>query len=358
MNRLLSIGIPTYNRSCCLDVMLQALTASVSPFADQIEVILSDNCSGDATPDIIANWLMRQPAALAARHVRHPENIGVSRNLVSLLYAACGDYFMFLGDDDQLNPDTFGRLLHLLAEKRPVAVIQALWAGRIRGAGTGELRFDEALSLFYEYGNAWAGVVDREAAVRAVNNRGIRGEIEAIVWPQTVFGFLAMHDAQGRHPIEAVDFEIGRPLAESLNITTKAYWLRSLTGLLMAAVLVQHHTSSRAIRSRLLAGHSHGVTGHVRAIFWHALVDEDRTSLTELRQLLRQAFGWRGWAWAALLWLDARPRALRRVAELGYRLSRLGRSASLKARIDAARRQRDLDIENRSTTGKRFGDWF
>jgi glycosyltransferase involved in cell wall biosynthesis len=338
--------------------MLYRLSNQISRFEKDIEIVVSDNCSTDATPEIISDWAAVQNADLIIKHVRQPENIGISRNLVSLLYASTSDYFIFLGDDDQLDSTNFSKLVDLLTEKRPSAVIQARWEGRRRTSKIGRLGFEDALSLFYEYGNAWAGVIDRDAAIKAIDSRALRHEIELIVWPQTVFGYLAMFDLLPLRSVEAVDFEIGRPITKSLNLTNKTYWIRSFKDLLQAAALIQRVTKSTKIRGRFVSFKSVGLVGHIKAIFWNTLVDCDRSSLSEIRNLLVREFGFRGQVCAFMLRLDDYPELLRLISSVGYRLIYVRSGRTLAVKIFETRRKREDEFSNKDKVGKRHGDWF
>jgi len=358
MTRLLTIGIPTYNRGRSLQKMLDCLSKQILSYEKNIEVLISDNCSTDITSEVISDWVACQCSDLLVKHVRQIENIGVSRNLVSLLYESTSDYFIFLGDDDKLDSDGFSKLISLLTEKRPVAVIQARWEGMLRSSRIGSIGFDDALSLFYEYGNAWAGVIDRDAAVRAIGSRTLRQEIELIVWPQTVFGYLAMFDLSPLRSIEAVDFEIGRPLTESLNLTNKTYWLRSLADLLRAAALIQRTTGNALIRRRFISLKSQGLAIHIKAIYWYTLIDCDRSSTAPIRNLLSREFGFRGRLCALLLSLDSSPVFLRLISSLVYRLVYARSGKTLASKITEARTKRRAEIASKDRSGKRLGDWF
>lgn len=358
MKRLLTIGIPTYNRGLQLQIMLSCLNKKIASLEKYIEIIISDNCSNDGTSDVISEWTRIQSPDLRVKHVRHPRNIGVSANLVSLLYAATSDYFIFLGDDDGFHSDNLYRLINLLRIKRPVAVIQAHWTGKNRISKIGRVEFDDALFLFYEYGNAWAGVIDREAAITAINKRSLRSEIESIVWPQTVFGYLAMFDLSPTRSIETVEYEIGRPLTESLNLTNKTYWIRSFTDLLRAAAIIQRSTGNQSIRRYFINHKSQGLILHIKAIFFNALIEDDRASLITVRNVSAENFGFRGFILSLLLSLDNHPKILRMIASTFYNLANARNGKSFSSMITDARNRRNDEVLNRANSGKRLGDWF
>lgn len=357
MNRLLTIGIPTYNRSQSLNLMLNALSNDIRSFEYLVEVLILDNHSSDDTSQIVHTWSCIQSPRLQTRYIRHSENIGLSRNVVSLFYEATSEYLIILGDDDRLNSENFPKVIYLLMNKRPSAVIQALWNGAVRG-GVGALNFDRAMQLFYEYGNAWAGIVNRNAAVRAIESRDLRVKVEQIVWPQTVFGFLAMFDLIGESEIEAVGFEIGGPLIESLNITNKAYWIRSLYDLLSGADIVQKHTSNKFLAKFFVAFNSYGFLLHIKSILWYTLLDSDRTPISNVSCLLRRRFGFRGWLWSFLLNVDRSIFLLRILYAINHRLMKCDKKKSLQSRIYDSRLKREAELSGRAISGKRFGDWF
>lgn len=357
MEKLLTISIPTYNRAQALERTLVCLSKCICSFEAIIEVVVSDNCSQDQTSAVVESWVKSQSPDLEVRYVRHEENIGMSRNLVSLIYEARAEYFIFIGDDDQINPNNFSKLVKLLVEKRPSAVVQGLWSGHMRMNKRGSVSFEEAYKLFYEYGNAWAGVVNRAAAVNAIESRSLRMDIESIVWPQTVFGYLAMFDLSSTRSIEVVDFEIGGPLVESMNITNKSYWVRSLNDLLKAASLIQKHTNSTLLGSRLFSFYSYGLMAHLKLIFWNSLLEKEKVSLFDLRETMRKQFGWRGWFFSIIVWVDSFPKALWLIFVF-FRFFNPKNGISVGREIKEAKLRRRVEIENKEKSGKRYGDWF
>ncbi len=87
-----SICIPTYNRCDYLQYSVNSVLAQT--YTD-FELIICDDGSTDDTPDVVNSW--NDPRI---RYLRHPENIGRSRNMRSGFDAAVGDYFIKFDDDD------------------------------------------------------------------------------------------------------------------------------------------------------------------------------------------------------------------------------------------------------------------
>ena len=108
---LLSICVPTYNRSRFLRVMLQALLPQLAEFQDQVEVWIIDNASPDDTQDIL-----RESEVLGPFHsVRNEDNIGPVRNVLKgPCELATGKYVWILGDHNLMVPDALRRVVAIL----------------------------------------------------------------------------------------------------------------------------------------------------------------------------------------------------------------------------------------------------
>lgn len=102
----LSILIPTYNRASLLDICLSRL--SLQGFDNsECEIIVSDNASPDSTKDVVKKYNVK--------YISNKKNIGFSANLDALLNEYNGEYFLFLGDDDEFifNWDHIKKILNI-----------------------------------------------------------------------------------------------------------------------------------------------------------------------------------------------------------------------------------------------------
>lgn len=100
---LLSICIPTFNRSKYLSQILTAIGEQLArkpSLKGEIAVYISDNASPDDTPAVA-----RQAKDFIPRleFVRNAENIGAEKNFLSVLGMARGEYKWLLGDDELLH---------------------------------------------------------------------------------------------------------------------------------------------------------------------------------------------------------------------------------------------------------------
>jgi len=95
---LVTIGIPTYNGNKKLLKPLESIWAQNYP---NLEIIISDNCSTDNTQEVVEELRKMHPDV---KYVRQQKNIGQMPNYYFLLQAATGKYFMWVADDDTLEP--------------------------------------------------------------------------------------------------------------------------------------------------------------------------------------------------------------------------------------------------------------
>ena len=105
---LLSIVIPTWNRSEMLALLLEVLMPQIQG-NPEIEVIVCDNASTDETEAVVSTYL-----GDGVRYHKHPENLGSDANFVYSFDVAQGRYFWLCSDDDLPVPGTIQNLLLLL----------------------------------------------------------------------------------------------------------------------------------------------------------------------------------------------------------------------------------------------------
>lgn len=109
--KLLTIAIPTYNRSGYLDLCLSQLCKQWRGHENQIEILVSNNMSTDDT-DRIADKYMSLGYPLV--YIKNAENIGSDRNIAQCFHRALGKYVLILGDDDVLVDTSVGKIIEEL----------------------------------------------------------------------------------------------------------------------------------------------------------------------------------------------------------------------------------------------------
>lgn len=113
---VVSIGIPVYNESRYIQ---QSLLSIIEQEYNNIELIVSDNCSTDNTYEICRKTLMDHDNVSLNRF---DSNMGATYNFSFVLNQAKGKYFMWASGHDLWAPDYISRNVALL-EQETKAVI-------------------------------------------------------------------------------------------------------------------------------------------------------------------------------------------------------------------------------------------
>jgi len=116
---LLTIAIPTFNRSSYLDRALNYLTSQPGITSKDVEIIISDNCSSDDTSVTVSKYIS---TGVNITYIRNESNIGAEKNVVQCFNIAKGQFIWIMGDDDFLIPNTLSRIVSLLSSNSGVGV--------------------------------------------------------------------------------------------------------------------------------------------------------------------------------------------------------------------------------------------
>ena len=109
---LLTIAIPTYNRSIFLAELLANLEPQLA-VEKRVELIVSNNASTDQTAEVVASF---QARGMAIRYLCNTQNVGPEQNFFSCFHAAVGEYVWIFGDDDLLTANALHQILSLLEQ--------------------------------------------------------------------------------------------------------------------------------------------------------------------------------------------------------------------------------------------------
>lgn len=120
---LLTIAIPTYNRSRYLAQLLESLVPQLKD-EPRVELIISDNASQDDTPNLVRRFLRD---GLQARYIRNPENIGPDRNFLQCFEDAQGSYVWLIGDDDVVLEGGVEAVLSCCGEGPAIIYLASRW---------------------------------------------------------------------------------------------------------------------------------------------------------------------------------------------------------------------------------------
>jgi glycosyltransferase involved in cell wall biosynthesis len=112
-----TIGVPVYNGQKYIRFTLDSLIAQTM---SDIEIIVTDNCSTDNTPQIVAEYAARDPRV---KYVRNSTNVGPARNYNKSLDLARSPYFKWNPADDVCAPDFIEKCVKVLDEDPSVVLV-------------------------------------------------------------------------------------------------------------------------------------------------------------------------------------------------------------------------------------------
>ena len=118
---LLTLAIPTYNRSANLALLLDMLVPQLAELP-QVELIVSDNASPDDTQQVMEQFLKE---GLPCRYLRNQINIGPDPNFLQCYGEAKGKYVWIFGDDDVIFPGGLTHIVDALMQEEPEIVYLA-----------------------------------------------------------------------------------------------------------------------------------------------------------------------------------------------------------------------------------------
>jgi len=116
---LVSVGLPVRNGARHL---AQAIDSVLAQSVDDLELIVSDNASTDATPDIVRHYMQRDSRI---RYLRFEVNRGASANWNAVAQQARGRYFKWLAASDEMAPALLARCIGVLQARPDVVLVFA-----------------------------------------------------------------------------------------------------------------------------------------------------------------------------------------------------------------------------------------
>lgn len=126
--KLLSICVPTFNRSLFLNALLSSLKLNLSRMNNvelaKIEVLITDNASSDGTPDSIRTVFEELSSYVDVRYIRHEKNLGMVGNWNSFLRESRGQFIIWYPDDDIIiDNNHLQKILTIISEDQNAEII-------------------------------------------------------------------------------------------------------------------------------------------------------------------------------------------------------------------------------------------
>ena len=122
MNKpLLSILIPTYNRSDSLNKIIDKISKSFFiEYNNIVEFIISDNSDliirekNKKKIELVNKYLYRSSCRRVISYIENYENIGYGKNLIKLFNESTARYFWYISDGDEINESALFIIINCL----------------------------------------------------------------------------------------------------------------------------------------------------------------------------------------------------------------------------------------------------
>jgi glycosyltransferase involved in cell wall biosynthesis len=129
----LSVLVPVFNEQYLVaESLRRLLVLEQSPYLDRIEVIVVDDCSRDATPEVLAEFAAARAAAptrIAWTWLRHEVNQGKGRAIRTALDAATCEITVIHDADLEYHPEDLLRVVEVFVKEGADAVFGSRFAG-------------------------------------------------------------------------------------------------------------------------------------------------------------------------------------------------------------------------------------
>ena len=138
---ILTIAIPTYNRSACLARLLDSIIQQDNYCCDELEVIICDNASTDETELISKRGLDK--IKNSTYHLNE-KNLGMDGNFKKCFELSSGKYLWMIGDDDLIVRDGLSKVFSIIKSRPSLDMVY------VNSAANAELSYDiDTKSSFY-----------------------------------------------------------------------------------------------------------------------------------------------------------------------------------------------------------------
>lgn len=128
MSKLVSVCIPTYNRSNSLKRAIKNILAQTYT---EIEILISDNCSTDETASLCESLIKENNKI---KYFRQLSNIGPTANFEFVRKKSKGEYFIWHSDDDYLENDYIEKCVSEFEKNEDLILVSGLCGFKKNGS--------------------------------------------------------------------------------------------------------------------------------------------------------------------------------------------------------------------------------
>jgi glycosyltransferase involved in cell wall biosynthesis len=103
----LTILMPIYNTR---ERLMYCLSSLENQSSYDFELIIHDNCSDDGSSELILDFINKNKSFMQIKYFKQKENLGASKNMLSLLNKLDSDFFLFLDSEDTITKNYISNL--------------------------------------------------------------------------------------------------------------------------------------------------------------------------------------------------------------------------------------------------------
>jgi len=152
---IITVGIPVYNEELYL---VSSIDSVLNQSLKNFELIISDNCSTDASYEIAKTYALKDTRVKA---YRHEQNMGIPFNFKFPLLKASTKYFVWLGAHDLFTPEYLKTTIDYLEKNDSVSMVYSN-ADWIDSQGNFMYKLEEDIQT--------VGLSRRNALLKIINN--------------------------------------------------------------------------------------------------------------------------------------------------------------------------------------------
>jgi glycosyltransferase involved in cell wall biosynthesis len=290
---ILSINIPTYNRSSYLKEAISSVVAQIDKYNlhDEVDILISDNHSTDNTEEVVKKFLHSKTNI---RYSKNSENIGIIKNFIKCIEDARGQFVMVYGDDDILVEDSLPKILENIKNhpKVPVTIYKSVETDYVTLQEPELLSMgDAAEKYFYYIGNAGIFLVNTSLARENIEK--YRSRIETSCWPQTEVMFLAMQQSKEKYPLLVSPVEsASSPIYEEIRVFNSWYLIETTYFALLRVAFNLSQQLGKNFIARCAQGTPNvaGFYNFVKTITMYTAYFDTESELENTKKLSREAF--------------------------------------------------------------------
>lgn len=117
--KLLTIAIPTFNRSKFLNILLESIYIQLINKYYSVDIVVYDNNSNDLTSLVVLDWKNK---GLPVVYKKNNSNVGSDRNIAKAFLDSLSGYVWIVGDDDILLPNSIDSVISIINCENPALI--------------------------------------------------------------------------------------------------------------------------------------------------------------------------------------------------------------------------------------------